>query len=670
MITPLSAAFSNLINRGYVNELKTWDGCFQIRKKRGLNSISLFSFKIQLMRHKLLNLLILTLLSYSILAQSANSFSSVIPYTGKYAYGNNLGYYGAHLTNKNIAYLAYESGARSTRPSIPDWLINGFGETAKPLDELKYYVDTLKMKDLTVFVGGANDPSFYGNSGPANYDPNTYNSAPSHSKLFAGLYEDIWLDVNETQINPNNKYAAYLHQVVTNYGAYIKFYEIVNEPDFTYTSNGWIDASNPTSWWNVDPPAQDLFNTFAPIYHYIRMLRISWSVIKKLQPNSYVCVGGIGYPSYLDALLRNTDNPSNGDVSVQYPLKGGAYFDVLSFHNYPMYHLSYWDNSCSCVKYKRHSDGCVDSQLDFITQYNNLLNSYGYNGVTYPKKLLHSTEVDIAREPAQGEWGAQQAANNFIIKVHVMNQVNNVVQQYKYGMGDGADANGIFNKMGVYYDLTPSSITIYNAQKTQQWYATRTLTSILYGTTYDAVKTTQLNLPPSIRGAAFKDSTNNYVYVLWAKTTIDSSEVASANYTFPFPLTGIKREWDWSLTNSQTTVSQTVTLTGNPSFIISAGNILSITTTTTSQPRTTVSRVSFTKIQNRVLITGENIQYFAKASLYTMSGQLVDTREFSFTRNGMYIMPHLQKATYIIVIQVRNRKGTIYSYSNKITNLW
>ena len=46
MIQPLTQAFTNLINRGYVNELKTWDGCFNIRKKRGLASQSLHSWGI------------------------------------------------------------------------------------------------------------------------------------------------------------------------------------------------------------------------------------------------------------------------------------------------------------------------------------------------------------------------------------------------------------------------------------------------------------------------------------------------------------------------------------------------------------------------------------------------------------------------------------------------
>lgn len=46
LIDPLTKAFENLISSGAVKELKTWDGCFNIRKKRGLSSMSLHSWGI------------------------------------------------------------------------------------------------------------------------------------------------------------------------------------------------------------------------------------------------------------------------------------------------------------------------------------------------------------------------------------------------------------------------------------------------------------------------------------------------------------------------------------------------------------------------------------------------------------------------------------------------
>lgn len=44
MVEPLEKAFKNLIETGHVKELKTWDGCFNIRRKRGGSTPSLHSW--------------------------------------------------------------------------------------------------------------------------------------------------------------------------------------------------------------------------------------------------------------------------------------------------------------------------------------------------------------------------------------------------------------------------------------------------------------------------------------------------------------------------------------------------------------------------------------------------------------------------------------------------
>lgn len=46
MVDPLIVAFTNVIKRGLIKELKTWDGCFNVRRKRGLKSLSLHSWGI------------------------------------------------------------------------------------------------------------------------------------------------------------------------------------------------------------------------------------------------------------------------------------------------------------------------------------------------------------------------------------------------------------------------------------------------------------------------------------------------------------------------------------------------------------------------------------------------------------------------------------------------
>ena len=46
LIIPLSGAFTNVVRRGLVAEIRTWDGCFNIRRKRGATSSSLHSWGI------------------------------------------------------------------------------------------------------------------------------------------------------------------------------------------------------------------------------------------------------------------------------------------------------------------------------------------------------------------------------------------------------------------------------------------------------------------------------------------------------------------------------------------------------------------------------------------------------------------------------------------------
>lgn len=46
LIKPLELALRNVISRNLTKELKTWDGCFNIRNKRGLSTLSLHSWAI------------------------------------------------------------------------------------------------------------------------------------------------------------------------------------------------------------------------------------------------------------------------------------------------------------------------------------------------------------------------------------------------------------------------------------------------------------------------------------------------------------------------------------------------------------------------------------------------------------------------------------------------
>lgn len=46
IVAPLERAFRNIIERGLTDQIETWDGCFNIRNKRGLKSWSLHAWAI------------------------------------------------------------------------------------------------------------------------------------------------------------------------------------------------------------------------------------------------------------------------------------------------------------------------------------------------------------------------------------------------------------------------------------------------------------------------------------------------------------------------------------------------------------------------------------------------------------------------------------------------
>jgi hypothetical protein len=503
-------------------------------------------------------------------APNANSFSSVLTYNGNYSYGMNPGYYGNNWTSQDIATLAMGStsanvkgvGVKSLRVPLYDSHLTTYGLNAE-MPKFQHYA-SLGGGEFTAFVGSPSD---------ADREPTTFPGSPEQAKTFKGLYEPVWLDAAQTQINPANTYAKYLYDVVNMYGQYVKFWEIVNEPDFTYSSAGWLGDQNPPgagSWYDHNPTPAELENLRAPVFYYIRMLRVSWEVIKKLRPNSYVCTGGLGYSGFLDAILRNTDNPADGSVNTQYPLKGGAYFDILSFHIYPQYNLKTWsNNNGGGFIYNRHSDGAAGAYIAFKDNMENVLNKYGYNGSQYPKKQYICTETGLSRIMSGDNWGSNEGQRNYIIKAQITSQRSNVKQLYWFQLGDQPNTAEQFDQMGCYRYF--GSSTPFNATPTDQGIALKTTSDMLYGKTYDAARTAALNLPSNTDGGAFRGTDGTYVYVLWAKTSVDLSETASATYSFPSTVVMnanvTRREWNFSQTNASTSVAKTnIALTGSPSF--------------------------------------------------------------------------------------------------------
>jgi hypothetical protein len=520
-------------------------------------------------------------LSFSQVTYTAND--QVTPYTAYFQYGTNMGYYGSSWNDQALADISAGSvpknikgaGCKTLRLFLPEDFLETWGYDIRT-DAFNYY-DGLGISEKVVAL---EQPS------AAHVDLTNFGGCADHSNVFKNLYSPVWDGgANGTPVNDTNYFALYVYKTVTRYKSNTRFWEIINEPDMDYVGHSEQQPGQPGNWWENNPNPCDLANVKAPIFYYIRMLRIAYDVIKTLDPTAYIAPGGLGHPSFLDAVLRNTDNPVDGSVTSAFPLKGGAYFDVMSFHSYPEYTLKTWDNTIMGFVFRRHSDAAAAEYLAKMNSMKQVLLNYGYDNVTFPSKVFICTESNIAHlsftdYSGISMIGSYEAQKNYEMKALVLSQKNNVGQFYSFVLGDTKNDNNATNEldvMGLYKNLTDIGPLytggVYNQQYNDCGIAYKTTSDLLHNRKYDATRTAALNLPANIDGAAFKDTAGNYAYVLWAKTTIDMSESAAASYTFPAalnpPTTIAKFQWDYAITGINTSISTTnVALTGTPIFLM------------------------------------------------------------------------------------------------------
>ncbi len=507
----------------------------------------------------------------------------VTPYDGIFRPGVNPGYYGGNwndyfltdIAGGNPAAGTDGAGVRALRSSLPEFITLIYDY---PTWEGIYdYYEAMGMKDNTIIVGFAH---------PDHADPTEY--CPGiPTDMFANLYEPIFDGgLNGTPINENNYFARYMWDLLESVGDHVKFWEIWNEPGFDYSgASGWLEPGQPGNWWENNPDPCD-YKLRAPIFHFVRTMRIAYQVIKTHSPDDYVVLSGVGYESFLDAVLRNTDNPDDGSATSEFPLGGGAYFDVMGFHSYPHFDgsMRYWDNSIGGFAYERHSDRGIEGFLDKKAVRAAHLADYGYDGVTYPLKEWMITEYNVPRvafpDPSNPNitlFGSDEGARNFIMKSYVAALQEGLIQIHPYQIAEretAANADDSFDHMGFFENL--NVIEHFDQVIHEQGIGYKTTTAMLFRKEYDAAQTALMNLPSTIKGGAFKNAMGEYTYVLWARTTIDNSEAASASYTFPQSMEVgnlEKRIWNFGNTGTVETIgSQNISLNGSPAFFTPTAN--------------------------------------------------------------------------------------------------
>jgi len=413
-----------------------------------------------------------------------------------FRFGDNPGYYGSGIDRRESAQMSVTAGASSLRTTLPEYYLQKWGDAIEMGDYAAYL--SLGLGHHVCFLIGpshehSNAPADASDSDLAHYSPKN-------------LYEPIF--TADGSVNPENYWAAYVERVVKNYGQYLDMYEVWNEPD--QVGSNW----QATQAWDETPPnPKDLIWWNDSVFAYIRLLRITHEVVHKFDQDASVTVGGVGYGSFLSALLRYTDEPKSGAVSAEYPNTAAKYLDILSFHYYPVFGGG-------------SSDAGVDGLLKARDDYRTRLEAAGAG-----ERQFVVTETGAPRYAVGGNVGGTDYSASYLIKVMTLGHYEGLVGIDWFAQGDGAAigaSTDSFSYMGLYFDYS-KAMQVSDAKLSPQGQAYAWLKSWLPNTAADPSAFAKLALPEQVRGAAFKTERGGHSYVLWARTVAD--ETATASYS-------------------------------------------------------------------------------------------------------------------------------------------
>jgi hypothetical protein len=455
---------------------------------------------------------------------------------GPFRYGVNGGHRNASWGNDKDAILESQSGCNGQRILLPEWLFDqwGYDIEIKNNDMQSYQAGGLT--NLIAFVNGPIAAHSTAPAGLPQWQLDYY--------IPKNLYEPT-LNPDQT-INPNNFWGAYIYKTVSQYKQWVKVWEVWNEPD-------WVSDYQVTLTWDSQPPQPAELPRFnGSIFDYIRMLRVTREAARAADPEAKIATGGLGYPSFLSAIARYTDNPKDGSVTAEYPKKGGDYFDVMSFHYYPLYTPG-------------NSDAAADGFIKQRDAMAKVLSDAGVAG-----KEFTSTETGAPHQDFMGQPSGAVYARSYLIKMMTLAQAAGMLGVDWFALSDGGDLQSPYSFMGLYQDIANLG-TPDQAVPTDNGYAYRTLGGLLKGARYDGAATAALGLPSGARGAAFKLESGREGFVLWA--TAPSGEQASATALLATSSTVVAYAWDYSKTKATSMLSPAggqiqLSLTSSPQIFI------------------------------------------------------------------------------------------------------
>ena len=467
----------------------------------------------------------------------------------QYRFGDGSGLYRDGWDDSKSAILSSMAGCDGSRKKLPEEHFNRWGYGIELGD-----CETNTKYGILDVIGYLSTPIIQHSSNASNNPELCYP---------ANLYEDIWLD--ENTVNPNNYWANYVYKTVSTYKKYIRIWETWNEPDYT----DWRKTGD----WDKNPPKpEDLYHWYGSIFAYIRLLRITYEVAKKVDPNCWVATGGLGYPSFLDAIMRYTDNPEDGTVTRKYPAYGGAYFDCDAYHKYPQYGTD--DMETGEVYNGMGSDSLAKKVVILKKDHHYIIKKYGF-GKEYPDKIFVNTETGVAStKNKDNNCGGDLERRNWILKMAMYAIEYDVKQIHILNMVDN-DGYGDFYTIGTFVSLEEAFKKIKPSTKGRLALKKLNIGKFIF----DQQKTKQLrdSLPENITGIVLKrkfpkekNETHyaEYIYSIWRYCNEKEIE-GEISYKLNLPFSPLL--FDWLQNEKNISRTETIRISSTPIFLL--GNI-------------------------------------------------------------------------------------------------
>lgn len=296
----------------------------------------------------------------------------------------------------------------------------------------------------------SSDPAYAQKTG---WDANS----PGKYTVPAGLNAPIFADGTDVykqgaKPNPDNYFAEYMFDMVTRFKGRIGYWQVWNEPDYPGgdLSAGTTGASGTARSWT------------GSVQDYVRLLKVSSVLVKGIDPDARITLGGLGHETYLAAILD----------------AGGApYFDVVDFHAYG--------------SDKSSSNGVLTSDWGFLGRYRAMKRVLAAKGVAGKTLACSETGMTADRPSEQASYVPKLFATALALGDVAM-------VQWAVFTNPGHDNIGLIDQ---------ATLT----QKTPGYYAYQVATRQLTGAKLESALEAS-----GVTGYRFRRADGKLLYVVWA----------------------------------------------------------------------------------------------------------------------------------------------------------